>query len=120
MKVEKEWVAADLTAAAIEEEYKRSCVFHESAFHSPHEAYAIIHEEIEETTEALERVTENLQFLWKNYIREDCPMSKHLLGRFFEDAFLLALESMQVATMFRKLKESNEKWESEDESSTDK
>ena len=71
-------------------------------FHSMHEGYAVLLEEVEETEEALKSVKSYLEMIW-HYIRWNKPevalqMTKELEAR----ANHLAAEAIQVSAMTRK------------------
>lgn len=66
-------------------------------FHSDHEAYAVIKEEIEECTEELECLQNYMKLMWKR-IREDGDIEKWItLTK--KRAMNLAAEAIQVAAM---------------------
>ena len=73
------------------------------AFHSPHEGYAVILEEVEEAEEALGEVKRWTEYLWGN-VRKD--MTPDGLDELYTEAMNLATEAIQVAAMALKFQES--------------
>ena len=71
-------------------------------FHSMHEGYAVLLEEVEETEEALKSVKDYLELVW-HYIRWNKPEASQQLAEKLEaKAIHLAAEAIQVAAMARK------------------
>lgn len=73
------------------------------AFHSTHEGYAVILEEVEEAEEALGEVKRWTEYLWKN-VRSDKTLDG--LDELYSEAMNLATEAIQVAAMVLKFKDS--------------
>lgn len=77
-------------------------------FHSTHEGYAVILEELEETMEALKTVEIQMGFLWQNVRKNNFMWGKRGLASRTEVKYLeaatirLAEESIQVAAMVKK------------------
>ena len=78
-------------------------------FHSQHEGYAVIREEVEETREQLEVVERYLSYLW-DMVKEDCSAREKAKDiKMF--AINAACEAIQVAAMcqkFLEMKDGNE------------
>ena len=72
-------------------------------FHSQHEGYAVIQEEVEETREQLEAVDRYLNYLWET-VKQDCPAREQAeyIKMFAINA---ACEAIQVAAMCQKFLE---------------
>ena len=72
-------------------------------FHSQHEGYAVIREEIEETREQLDAVDRHLNYLWDR-VKCDCAAREQVeyMKRFAINA---ACEAIQVAAMAQKFLE---------------
>lgn len=71
-------------------------------FHSLHEGYAVLREEVEEASEALNAVKESLDTIWLG-CRNSNPRWVALTEA-ERDALHLASEAIQTAAMARKLK----------------
>lgn len=77
-----------------------------SFFHSPHEGYAVLLEEVEEVKDELRCVEDNLTRLW-GCVRADAFNSVPGWARYLENAAMqLAAEAIQVAAMARKMQDS--------------
>lgn len=73
------------------------------AFHSLHEGYAVLLEEVCEAEEALATIQVYMERLWAA-VRSDNPsVSAEFAGRIREEAVSLAAEAIQVAAMGKKL-----------------
>lgn len=73
-------------------------------FHSPHEAYAVIQEELEEAEEDLKCGYNMLEMIWQ-CVRADENFESEL-DRLYNIAGSLAAEAIQVMAMAAKAKES--------------
>ena len=71
------------------------------AFHSPHEGYAVLLEEVEEAGEALENINAAMKMMW-SHIKHDSPKAFEWAKRVEQNALLLAAEAIQVAAMAQK------------------
>lgn len=71
-------------------------------FHSMHEGYAVLKEEVEETEEALEVVKDYLASMWRNIRRDDTPCVKIAAEYLEHRAIHMAAEAIQVAAMAKK------------------
>lgn len=69
-------------------------------FHSPHEAYAVILEELEETKEELAACEKRLDEIW-NRIRKDCG-TENLLYQMRSYAIFTIQEAIQLGAMCQK------------------
>jgi len=96
------------------EELKRANVEF-PAFNSTHEGYAVIKEEIEESSDELEDVNFDLNNMWRyiklNNTNEATKYAKHLK----QSAINLAAEAIQVAAMAQKFIDSSKQWEAHNE-----
>ena len=72
-------------------------------FHSQHEGYAVILEEMQETEEAIRLAKIDLEIAWRN-IRDDISAEAEICG-LKERAIRAACEAIQVAAMCDKFKE---------------
>lgn len=76
-------------------------------FHSAHEGYAVIREEVEETREQFETVERYLSYLWDR-VKQDCTAKEQ--AEYIEMfAVNTACEAIQVAAMCRKFLEMESK-----------
>lgn len=73
-------------------------------FHSQHEAYAVMKEEVEETKEALAVVEKHLEDYWHN-VKQDFG-GEYLLQIIKSYAIETAREAIQIAAMCDKTKQS--------------
>ena len=78
-------------------------------FHSLHEGYAILLEEIEEAREALNFAEGSLSMLWAHIRDNNAGRALEFAGRVREHALDLAMEAVQVAAMAQKFIDSMEK-----------
>ena len=72
-------------------------------FHSLHEGYSVLLEEIEEASEALEEVEAMRKILWIHVRRDDAMMARSFAARLEKAAAELAAEAIQCAAMARKM-----------------
>lgn len=75
-------------------------------FHSTHEGYAVIKEEIEEVADELEDVVNYLNDIWRN-VKEDNELDLVGIKIMKKHAINLAAESIQTAAMAQKFIDSN-------------
>jgi len=73
-------------------------------FHSTHEGYAVLLEEIEEAKEALNEMDVSHQMMWV-HIKRDNLKAYEYAERVEKYAMRLAAEAIQVAAMARKFQE---------------
>ena len=76
-------------------------------FHSQHEGYAVIKEEVEETREQLDAVERYLNYLWDR-VKQECT-TKEQVEYIHMFAINVACEAIQVAAMCKKFLEMEEK-----------
>lgn len=72
-------------------------------FHSLHEGWAVLKEEIEETQEALDMVEDYFDKMWALTRDNDVAVVQTLAGRIRAKATLAAAEAIQVAAMAQKM-----------------
>ena len=95
---------------AVELELSNACELYGEKYHSLHEGYAVLKEEIEEATNNLEYIKDNFADLWNN-VKSDDELSVKAQARFVAfGAVQLALEAVQVAAVARKILGDGEKW----------
>lgn len=75
-------------------------------FHSAHEGYAVIQEEVDELKEATDKVIGRMVSLWATVKYGNDP--ERLLQMISEDAVNAAVEAIQVAAMCKKFLEMEE------------
>lgn len=92
-------VIEDDIKAAVDKEL-RAAIERFGLHHSNHEKMAVIAEEYEETSEALEGLTGAVRLAW-HYVREnaDSYIMADLYGRIYDAAVKLAIEACQTAAM---------------------
>lgn len=73
---------------------------HGNKFHSDHEAFAVLKEEVEETLDELESVAFRLSVMWDD-VKQDDKIGSHLAD-IEKHAMQCACEAIQVAAMARK------------------
>ena len=78
-------------------------------FHSMHEGYAVLLEEVEEAREALTRTEISLSALWAHIRDNNAGRALEFAGRVREHALDLAVEAVQVAAMAQKFIDSADK-----------
>ena len=78
-------------------------------FHSMHEGYAVLLEEVEEAREALTRTEISLSALWAHIRDNNAGRALEFAGRVREHALDLAVEAVQVAAMAQKFIDSAKK-----------
>lgn len=90
----------DLINQAIENEYKKMCSTHGAKYHTEHEGYAVLKEEIEEAEEEVKIINDFFSRLWINIKKNEhfvCEL-KGIKGR----AEFLAQEACQVSAVCQK------------------
>lgn len=93
---------------AIEYEYENIICIHDKNYNSEHEGYAILKEEVEEASEALESLQDKLETLWQN-VRLNWNIKKDI-HEVENAAFSLASEAIQCAAVCRKYLDSAKGW----------
>lgn len=83
----------------IQQELKEANKAH-PMFHSDHEAYAVLAEEVEEACEDMTHITSNMDILWKN-VKNDLCTSKNYI-EIHKSAVHMIQEAIQVASMAEK------------------
>lgn len=78
-------------------------------FHSMHEGYAVLLEEVEEAREALTRTEISLSALWAHIRDNNAGRAPEFAGRIREHALDLATEAVQAAAMAQKFIDSADK-----------
>lgn len=75
-----------------------------SLFHSPHEAYAVLLEEVDEVRDDMKSIDSYMQYMWRR-VKQDENMEE-AAHRVYNYAISLAQEAIQVAAMCMKVRES--------------
>ena len=78
-------------------------------FHSMHEGYAVLLEEVEEARESLNLAEGSLSMLWAHIRDNNAARALEFAGRVREHALDLAVEAVQVAAMAQKFIDSADK-----------
>ena len=84
-------------------------------FHSLHEGYAVLLEEVEEAREALNLAEGSLSMLWAHIRDNNAGRALEFAGRVREHALDLAVEAIQVAAVAEKFRDSERKEETNHE-----
>lgn len=90
----------NLISQAVENEYKKMCSTYGDKYHTEHEGYAVLKEEIEEAEEEVKIINDFFSRLWINIKKNEhfvCEL-KGIKGR----AELLAHEAFQVSAVCQK------------------
>lgn len=95
----------ELVVQACKEELRNSKSFGEF-YNSPHEAYAILKEEIEETKDNLSLVEKRLEDIWQNIKDNDDEELVANILTLKSYALLTVFEAVQVCAVSEKFKES--------------
>ena len=74
-------------------------------FHSPHEAYAVLKEEVDELQYEIEKIKSGTDYLW-TAVKNDRDIESYA-DRIFAYAVMTVQEAIQVAAMCEKIKQSN-------------
>lgn len=90
----------NLISQAVENEHKKMCSTYGAKYHTEHEGYAVLKEEVEEMEEEQTRINQYMRVLWIN-IKTDDKLSS-LLNGIKERAKFLAHEAFQVAAVCQK------------------
>lgn len=83
----------------VDDEYRRAAAEHGPAARSPHEAYALIKEEIEEADEEMESLHQRLEHIWTGVKADETRFYPDYLRSIKKAAVLGACELIQVAAM---------------------
>ena len=100
----------DKLPALVEEELQAANAIH-PLFHSPHEGYAVLLEEVEETLECLENIRSSVKRLWGSIRVDSTPDAVANAACIELFATQTAAEAIQVAAMARKYQQSREEME---------
>lgn len=90
----------NLISQAVENEYKKMCSTYGDKYHTEHEGYAVLKEEIEEAEEEVKIINDFFSRLWINIKKNEhfvCEL-KGIKGR----AEFLAQEACQVSAVCQK------------------
>ena len=80
---------------------------------SPHEAYAVLLEEVEEVNDNLKRINQAMDVLWRSVKRDHrAGAARDMILDFAKETII---ELVQVAAMVEKYKISEEEWNNEKE-----
>lgn len=99
-------VAKDQVAALVDLEYKYAKETHGS-YHSLHEGYAVMLEEVEECQKELRDIEGLVADLWDATKEDKVPTAKLDVETIESAAVRLASEAIQVAAVARKIKETS-------------
>jgi len=88
---------------AVITELTNACQVYGSEYHTLHEGYAVLKEEVEETESNLDYVKNLLSDLWKDVKSDDELGVKSLARLIAFGAVQIALEAVQVAAVARKI-----------------
>lgn len=81
-----------------DEEYKRSSEVYGPLNHSAHESHALLAEEVEEASECMEQLVQNLSKFWRLVrYNEDPAILQTILQGVYREALCLAAEAVQCA-----------------------
>ena len=97
----------DLVKNAIKEE-TINAKKHGNLYHSNHEAYSIIREEVDEATECINAMNTFMRSLWDK-IKQDEPNLKHEVDGVYSMALWGAMECIQVAACINKFLDREER-----------
>lgn len=75
-------------------------------FHSRHEGYAVIKEEVEEVKQDIEDIQDIIEWTWDNVKRNNTVLTDRYMIQLNALAIHLAAEAIQVAAMAQKYKDS--------------
>lgn len=94
-----------LVNVLIDEEYKNACSKYGFEYHSLHEAYAVLLEEVEELESSYNEIKKYVEILWDNikgnstyYYNEEC------IEKILEEAICAISEAAQVGAVLQKIK----------------
>lgn len=90
----------DLVDHAVENEYKKMCSTYGAKYHSEHEGYAVLKEEIEEVEDELKIINDFFNRLWINVTKNEHFICE--LNGIKERSKLLAQEAFQVSAVCQK------------------
>ena len=88
---------------AISMEYANACKTYGKEYHSAHEAYAVLLEEIEEAEQNLDYIRNHLSMMWDDVKTDNNTDIKNNARVIGYDAVELAKESVQIAAVARKI-----------------
>lgn len=77
---------------------------HPELFASPHEAYAVIKEELEETDEELTRCRGYINAMWSGIKQDDVKMTNDMLELLEQHSWQCVAEAVQILSMCIKMR----------------
>lgn len=93
-----------LTEQLIQAEYKNACEQFGETYHSLHEAYAVLFEEVEEAGEDMTRIKYSLEDFWK-WIKQDTKINPKDIDIVIEEYLKYCISELaQVGAVLRKIK----------------
>ena len=92
-----------LVEQLIQAEYINACEKFGEKYNSLHEGYAILLEEVEEVKSEVEKLSANLDVLWRKIKSNDTDI-KYLSHHMCSNACNVILESVQVGAVLQKIK----------------
>ena len=90
----------NLVSQAVENEYKKMCSTYGAKYHSEHEGYAVLKEDVEEINDELEIIGNLMRVAWLN-VKTNDKLNGALKG-IKERAQFLAHEAFQVSAVCQK------------------
>lgn len=84
-------------------ELSSACKIYGKDYHSLHEGYAVVLEEIEEAADELDYIKNHLSMFWDNVKTDDTELAKANARSIAYDAVQLAKEACQIAAVARKI-----------------
>lgn len=92
----------------IREEFRQANASHGESFHTAHEGYAVILEEVEEASECMATLHHTMGELWTNIRNDHTPQLQNDVRRIRRAAECLIVEAAQIAAMCQKFLNSKE------------
>jgi hypothetical protein len=89
-------------ARLAEAEHVRSHVIGNDRFHTAHEGYAVLKEEVEETADEAKKLVSQNEILWSAIKKDEYDVAECTVQDMYDTALAAAYEAVQAAAMARK------------------
>lgn len=92
--------------AAIDSEFSEACIKHGENYHSMHEGFAVLKEEVDEARDEQFHIVNSIFKTWESIRRDNVENALKEIAEIEKHAEALALAAVQIATVCKKIKAS--------------